>query len=294
MVPRRLASRFYPGLVPPPLPARRVTRRGLLGIGAGLGLAAVSGCAGGIGDAGSDDGGFDPPFTRERATCVPRDTLDDHRSLADAALVYEPTGRTSTFWFDAGFHTQLAAWARSFGEIGGQPAVRWFTYGSWTNGGSQCDSWHNSGRAFDLARVRLADDMEVSCRYDQWSSAPAAELRRSRQAYWSLAAGLHEQFSYVLTYLYDASHANHIHVDNSRSGAGRSQLSTRSRVQVQAVQAICTYLWDEPVELTGRWDTATRDASRRVLDRVGTGGTVDDGTEQWHAFLQASAALDRD
>lgn len=274
-------------------PDRRVSRRGLLGIGAGLGAAVLSGCAGGGRSAESSGGGFDPPFGRERATCVPRDSLDQHRSLAGAELVYEPTGRVSTFRFETGFYAQLDAWATSLGEVEGNRAVRWFTYGSWTNGGSRCDSWHNSGRAFDLARMRLADETTVSCRYDQWRVAGSAELRRSRRAYWSLAAGLHQQFSYVLTYLYDAAHANHIHVDNGRSGAELSQLSTRSRVQVQAVQAICTYLWDEPIELSGRWDATTRQASQRVLERVGGSGSVDDGAEQWQAFLAASASVDR-
>ena len=61
---------------------------------------------------------------------------------------------------------------------------------------------------------------------------------------------------------------------------------------MQAVQAICTFLWDEPVRLTGRWDGATRAATRRVLDRIGVADDLDEGPEAWHRFLAASASLD--
>ena len=78
----------------------------------------------------------------------------------------------------------------------------------------------------------------VSCRYDRWRTAPPAELEAARRAYWAVAAGLHLRFAYVLTYLYDAQHDNHIHIDNGRSGPDLSTFRPRSRVQVQAVQAI--------------------------------------------------------
>lgn len=288
--------------MPSPPPVGRISRRGVLGLGVGLGVglaaAGVSGCTVGTGSGGdggadgADDGGFDPPFRRERASCVARDSLDTHRTLAGAPLIYEIDDRASRFWFDTGFHAQLEQWAAALGEGWGSRPERWFTYGSWTNGGSACDSWHNAGRAFDLARVRLADGTTLSCRYDQWRDGSGAALQRSRRAYWSLAAGLHSHFAYVLTYLYDSSHANHIHVDNGRSGRGMSTFSTGSRVQVQAVQAICTYVWDEPVELSGRWDTVTRQAGDRVLERIGLSGSVSDGDEEWRAFLGASATRD--
>jgi hypothetical protein len=93
----------------------------------------------------------------------------------------------------------------------------------------------------------------------------------------------------VLTYLYNARHANHIHLDNGRSGQELSTLSIRSRVQVQAVQAMLTYLWAEPGELTGRWDSPTRQAARRVGDQLELTADLADATESWHAFLRASA-----
>ena len=140
----------------------------------------------------------------------------------------------------------------------------------------------------------LTDGRVVSCRYDQWRTAPPADLEATRRAYWAVAAGLHLRFAYVLTYLYDAQHANHIHLDNGRSGSDLSTFLPRSRVQVQAVQAMLSYLWADPVEITGRWDSPTRAASRRVLDQLGLEEDLTDAAESWHGFLRATATRGAD
>ena len=264
------------------------SRRRALGL-AGLGvLAATAGCSDGT--LPGSDGGTSRPA---RATCVPRSSLDAHRSLAGLPLRYEVDGRRATFWFDGAFFGRLESWAGTLGDVLPAEPVEVATYGSWTDGGSSCDSWHDAGRAFDLARLRLADDSVVSCRYDRWRSEEGSRLEDARRRYWALAAGLHQRFAYVLTYLYDDRHANHLHVDNGRSGDADSTFSSRSRVQVQAVQALCRYLWAEPVELSGRWDTATRRAAGRVLDGL---GLADDLARpaSWQGFLAASAARGRD
>jgi len=259
-----------------------LSRRRLLGLAGALAVTAAAGCS----------GGFDP-VERESATCVPRDALDSHRSLSGLPLIYEVNGRRSAFRFDAAFFAQLESWADGLVEVlPSRPEELW-TYGSWTNGQSACDSWHNSGRAFDVARLRLADGSVVSCRYDQWRDLGGLRLEAARRHYWSLAAGLHQRFAYVLTYLYNPQHANHIHVDNGRSGNAESTFSSRSEVQVQAVQAVCTYLWETPVELTGEWDSATRTAAGQVLDRLGLDDAMN-APGSWSGFLAASAARGRD
>ena len=261
-------------------PSRPLSRRQLLGGSLAIGLAGLAGCTPGPGS--------DPE--RVDATCVARDRLERRRAIARLPLVYEPTGADQAFWFDAGFAGQLDDWATELAQQLGGPVRRLATYGSWTDGRGSCDSWHHSGRAFDLARVTLTDDRMVSCRYDQWRTRPAAEMEAARRAYWAVAAGLHLRFAYVLTYLYDERHANHIHLDNGRSGAELSTFSPRSRVQVQAVQAMFSYLWADPMEITGSWDFATRAASRRVLDQLEIAPDLTDGTEAWHGLLRATAA----
>jgi len=266
----------------PPEPAL-VSRRRLLGLaGAGTLAALLPAC-------GTDGAVRDSPFAR--AYCVPRSTLDAHRELDGLPLVYEVDERRSSFSFEAGFYSSLAGWLQSYRRATGtpQPDQVW-SYGAWTDGGSACDSWHNAGRAFDLARLRLEGGGFVSCRYDQWQQSTGAARERALRQYWALAASLHLDFAYVLTYLYNAAHHNHIHIDNGRSGGQPSTLSTRSQVQLQAVQAICRYLWNEPVEITGRWDQATRRASRSVLDRAEVGDALDESVESWRSFLTASVA----
>lgn len=249
----------------------------------------LTGCAG-------DDGAITPGPGRERATCAARSSLDGRTELGGLPLIYEVNQSASRFFFETGFLGQLEAWLTSYRDTATVDVDQVWTYGSWIDGSGECDSWHHTGRAFDVARIRLARGSGsgprtfVSCRYDQWGEQTGDELAASMRAYWSLAASLHLHFASVLTYLYDAAHANHIHADNGQSGTALSRFRTGSRVQVQAVQAICTYVWATPVELSGRWDSATDRAARTVLERIGTGGGVDDDTEHWHAFLRASVA----
>ena len=271
--------------MPAPLSRRRLLRLGA-GLGVGLATAGAAGC-GAVPDLGRLT-----PERREGATCVPRSALDSHRSLAGLPLVYEPNQRRSTFRFDAGFYGRLEQWADGLGEVLPAAPRELSTYGSWTDGGTACDSWHHAGRAFDLARVRLVDGTEVSCRYDRWRSLEGARLDEARRRYWALAAGLHVRFAYVLTYLYDGQHANHVHVDNGRSADIDSTFSPRSTVQVQAVQAVCRYLWSQPLELTGRWDAATQRATGQVLDGLGLDDSLT-ATGSWPGFLNAAVARGR-
>ncbi len=272
--------------------ARPLSRRGLLGLGVGL-AAAGTGLAGCAAD---DATGPDlPGLRRAQPTCVRRSSLPRYDRLADLPLVYEVNRRRSEFSVDGGFAGQLEAWLTDLRELTGWPLRQLWTYGTWTDGGTACSSWHDAGRAFDLARLRLEDGTDVSCRYDLWRDASGRGLTWARRTYWAVAASAHQHFAYVLTYLYDAQHHNHIHLDNGRSGAGRSTFSSRSPAQVQAVQGVLTHLWDRPVEVTGRWDAPTREATRTVLSGLEVG---DDLTDQatWAGFLTASTrrGADRD
>ena len=216
-----------------------------------------------------------------------RSSLPRYDRLAGLPLVYEVNRRRREFAIDEGFAGQLEAWLTDVRELTGWPLRQVRTYGTWTNGGTSCSSWHNAGRAFDLARLRRDDGTDISCRYDLWRKASGRELATTRRAYWAVAASAHRHFAYVLTYLYNTQHHNHIHLDNGRSGTEGSTFSSRSPAQVQAIQGILTHLWDAPVEVTSRWDPATRDATASVLRDLAVG---DDLTDQatWAGFLTAS------
>ncbi len=265
-----------------------VSRRQLLGWAGGAAAgAALAGC--------SLDG---PAPARERVSCVARGALSRHLRLAGLPLVYEVSGQGHAFWFDEDFADRLADWLADLREAGLR-AQRLWTYGAWTdgraeqNGDGGCRSWHHAGRAFDLARIELAGGRFVSCRYDQWRGQTGTALRRAQREYWALAGSLHRRFAYVVTYPYNADHHNHIHIDNARSGRGPSAFDPGSPTQVQAIQAISSHVWDRPVEVTGRWDAATRRATAEVLSTLGSGGELtgeSDGRSNWDRYLAASAA----
>lgn len=236
--------------------------------------------------------GLPPSDRRESPTCVTRGSLTRYGRLADLPLVYEVSRRRSEFSLEPGFAGQLEAWLADLVRLTSWRGRQLWTYGTWTDGGSACSSWHDAGRAFDLARLRLADDAEVSCRYDQWRDRTGNALVEARRGYWVVAASLHKHFAYVLTYLYNAQHHNHIHVDNGRSGSAMSTFNGRSPAQIQAVQGICRHLWDQPVEPTGRWDRPTREAVATIVEALPADGgephQVITDQPTWTAFLDAS------
>lgn len=251
-----------------------VSRRRLLGLGlSALGATALTGCA-------TDGSGWpDLPDVgrRERPTCVARSSLPRYSRLADLPLVYEIGQRRGEFAIEPGFAGQLEAWVADLRDLTGWRIDQLWTYGTWTDGGDSCSSWHNAGRAFDLSRLRLEGRTFVSARYDLWRDETGTALAQAQRAYWALAASLHKHFAYVLTYRYNAQHHNHLHIDNGRSGSELSGYTGRSQAQVQAVEGVLEHVWDgAPLE--------------QVLTDLGlTGSLADQAT--WTAFLTASVRL---
>ncbi|MDO5697654.1 MAG: hypothetical protein Q4G51_06730 [Dermatophilus congolensis] len=286
----------------PAHPGRRAVLGGAIALGVGglawTGSRFVDGGLGGVGErigSGLDEL-FDeareeiPRSPRPQSTPRPLSAMTYYTRFAGARLVYEVDGRPSRFAMDPSFAGQLETSLRSHWEAAGWAApARLTSYGTWIDGAGRSPSWHHEGRAFDIGRIISGDgETLVSCRYDLWKSQTGRARAAAERAYWGLAATLHRDFSFVLTYLYDDAHHNHIHVDNGLSGAERSTFR-RHRIQVGDVQAMCRHVWGEQVEITGAWDSATRSATEAVLERTGIGGRLTSGDEHWHAFLDATA-----
>lgn len=234
--------------------------------------------------------GFAEPTPRElRIDPRPADfrDLESRRRFGPARHVYEVTGRAATAYVTEPFGARVDRWLELHRRHVGQAPDELRSYGAWVRGSAT--SWHSSGEAIDVARLRAGGRDLTSLRHDQWRDAPAPELRRRLSLYWRTAAGLHHEFADVLTYLFDAAHANHIHVDLGRFGPERPRLIRRSNAQVQAVQAMCRHVWGvTDVETTGEFDDATRAATTRILERVGGPGELADSREAWQAFLVAT------
>ena len=234
--------------------------------------------------------GFDDPFPPElRIDPRPVDfrDLQARRRIGRAAYAYEITGRQATYYVTEPFGARLDRWLALHRAHVGQVPDEVRSYGAWVRGAST--SWHSSGEAIDIARLRADRRDLVSLRQDEWRDAPATELRRRLALYWRTAAGLHHEFADVLTYLFDAAHANHIHVDIGRFGPQQPRLIRRSDAQVQAVQAMCRHVWGRTdVEITGDFDDVTRDATTRILEQAGGPGELADSREAWQAFMVAT------
>jgi hypothetical protein len=267
----------------------RLTRRGFITLGV-LGAGTVAAGAYAVTRGLPEIPGISGPLPREvfsRPVPVEYTALKARTRLGPAAYVYEISGKPATYYVDEAFGARLDQWLAFHQQQTGQAADTIRSYGAWAP--SSATSWHSSGQAFDLARIRANGKDLVSLRHDLWRDAPATELRTRLAAYWRVAAGLHHEFADVLTYLYDDAHANHIHVDTGRFGAERPRLIRRSRVQVQAVQAMCRHVWGRTdVEITGEWDDATREATTRILEASGGPGELADSREAWQAFMLAT------
>lgn len=234
----------------------------------------------------------DPSTPSADPTGVASEQLPRLDRLAGARLYYEVSGTPTGFRIEPAFAQRLSdTLARHWTYLPAPPPAQLWSYGAWVRAEDRPRlSWHHAGRAFDLARVRTGAGQElVSCRYDLWQSATGGERAARERSYWRLAASLHHDFASVLTYLYDQAHHNHIHVDDGRSGPAGSTFSPGSRVQVQAVQAMCRHVWGLDIQPTGSWDDDTRSATQDVLERVGVGGRLTQGQSHWRAFLDATA-----
>ncbi|WP_330474325.1 extensin family protein [Terrabacter sp. C0L_2] len=228
-----------------------------------------------------------PPELRIDPQPVEFRDLAARRRIGSAAYVYEVTGRAATYYVTEPFGARLDRWLALHRRHVGQAPDEIRSYGAWVRGSST--SWHSSGEAIDIARLRADGRDLTSLRHDQWRDAPATELKRRLSLYWRTAAGLHHEFADVLTYLFDAAHDNHIHVDLGRFGPEQPRLIRRSDAQVQAVQAMCRHVWGRTdVQITGDFDDVTRDATTQILEKAGGPGELADSREAWQAFMVAT------
>lgn len=240
----------------------------LLGAGSAL-LAGCSGITDGV-DLGS------------RGACRTPGELVDFDAVGGGVLGYEIGRRTTSMKSEPAFLDLLNTWAEDWSAMSGLGAItQVWSYGAYVD---KCSSFHQVGRAFDVAEV-VHEGGSVSCRFDQWGPGTAQQLRD----YWRLAASLHLHFAYTLTHLYDGAHANHIHVDNSVSGDELSTFRERSQVQVQFVQAALRHVHGAGVELTSTYDDQTRDALRQVQRSLGITRPLGDA-DGWREFLRLTAS----
>jgi hypothetical protein len=216
-------------------------------------------------------------------------TITTYPGINGARTVYEVNGRLTSWGYRPSFHTRLNSWLAFWNAntpSGMADASRVWGYGAHYDG--RPTEAHNNGRGFDLSRIYTGSTRRFIARYDIWSHWSGSDLRTARRHYWATSASAHHHFRNVLTYLYNADHHNHIHIDNLVSGTSNSSFDSSSRAQVLHVQACCRFVWGLPTTIDGVWGTQTARHSTRVLRAAGvaTGGI--DTQSRWLAFNRAT------
>ena len=206
------------------------SRRSILGGAAGAGaLGLVGAGAAGIATAGPASA---------------HGTITTYAAINGARTVYEVNGALTAWGYRPSFHDRLNSWLAFWNAntpSSYADASRVWGYGAHTD--HRVTEAHNNGRGFDLSRIYTGSTRRFTARYDIWRTWSGSDLTTARRHYWATSASAHHHFRNVLTYLYNAGHHNHIHIDNLVSGTGLSTFSTASSAQVQHVQACCRYLW---------------------------------------------------
>jgi hypothetical protein len=225
------------------------------------------------------------------AYCADPSTLATHTAIGGATL-YSEAGSPATVKINEAFFQRLYQWRFFYNDNNPWSLLTQFRHlGAYVNRNDGCVSWHNAGRAIDVTRgygTDTGNTLQFFFRYDLWRNYASATMQLHRRRYWAAVASLHHYFEYVLTYLYNTAHYNHVHVDNSQSGTGYSTFGTGSGTQVESVQAMLSYVWGYATTIDGIWGSQTDGNSARVLSRIGTGGRLTSGQSYWLAFLRAT------
>jgi hypothetical protein len=218
-------------------------------------------------------------------------TLTTYPGVDGEPTYYEPNGDRTSFQYNPTFHDQLGTWLNFWylntpGNY--QRPFHIYSYGVYVN---KPDDAHQFGRGFDLARIFVTDgqvlDRKFTARHDIWSGWADADRILARRHYWATAASAHYYFRDVLTYLWNAEHDNHIHIDNTVTGT-TSSFDTGSRAQTQHVQACLNYVWGKSVSIDGSWGPETQSNSTSVLRRIGQASGTLTTKSNWLAFNKAT------
>jgi hypothetical protein len=124
-------------------------------------------------------------------------------------------------------------------------------------------SYHQVGRAFDLARVTFNNGEFVDMNWS-WRQGIVQQRR-----YLGVAAYLRRRFHNVLTWGYNADHEDHIHFDN---GVDADTLDHGSDVDKAIMKMACNYLNGASLDINnGLWTDATTDAVNDLKHALGMG-----------------------
>jgi hypothetical protein len=219
--------------------------------------------------------------------------IETYAGIWQQFTVYEGNGAITPFGYLPSFHSQLDEWLQFW--YNNTPSnfdtpFRVWSYGAHTDDRESVA--HNAGRGFDLTRIYTTGsdgDLHRGFRadYDVWRNFSGDDLALTRRRYWATSASAHYHFRWVLTYLYNSAHWDHIHIDNTQSGIAKPAFEA-DITQVQHVQACCRFIWGTGTYIDGIWGDESKRHSHEVLQRIGKDGFLATSKEHWQAFNRAS------
>lgn len=165
-----------------------------------------------------------------------------------------------------GFYQDVDAWAVNFNiavkaERSSAWEVGWYghigVYGHCDDAGT---SWHKSGRAWDLTRIRFGNGEFVDTAWS-WNQGLLQQRR-----YLAVAAHLRKFFKTVLTAYYNSDHHDHIHFDN---GDPLTPINDQSKADTQIVQLACNLLGGQNTTVDGVWGSQTENNFTSLRNAMG-------------------------
>ena len=157
-----------------------------------------------------------------------------------------------------GFHDKLVNWIQTLRYFSDQFAGDWFNRIEWLGhaGAYVCkDGCHGQGRAFDLNYVKW-NGYELNI----FGGAHAADDKTRRRRYLAVDGCCRRYFKYTLDGWYNASHHNHIHIDNHTVPI----MSRDSESDTKFVQAVCNNFNGAGLAIDGAWGPNTQDAFEKI------------------------------
>ena len=193
---------------------------------------------------------------------------------------YGTIGKPWNPYFEPNFHTACDA---AFRDVQALLRPRLGAFKAVVSGGVGRDgggrSYHHQHRAFDLDALF----------WTSGASWVANSFHAEPQLYLAIESRLRLHFGTVLTYLYNAAHEDHVHVDDGRKPNFRSATKTHTLF----VQTALKYAYALDVGVDGVWGPQTEGQARRVRKELGLGPFSQ--LANWQAFCrktgQAAAAM---
>lgn len=192
-----------------------------------------------------------------------------YRTAYNGQLGVHP--KVTAFTYNNDFFVTCANWADTYGGVlkfmtSGRVDSSWFGCAG-VGGGTNPNSNHYRGNAFDCTAVYHTDGGYVDCNYSHTAGAGVVNNRKYAALAWSGRKYMPE----VGIVGSEPRHSNHIHFGRYKNGSG-SLLLTRTAWDARLVQYTCKAFMGVPIAVDGQWGSQTTGYYNQLMSRMGMSG----------------------